>query len=318
MTIGRRGKWLVLAAVIVANLFVFALVRFRLTAHRGGPGMGLRPVKPIEARLRLVEALRGETVLESIDRLPNFDDTVWVAGDIEPDTALSQRSYRYQRQFIPSLNRVRKILGQLDREKAGVEAAKGRLMSLLAEATNGFGDVRRAKLQQISGSDHGVVLSEPDNYWASMVNGPAAAYLLSELNAREALPAFTKLLSAPGEQPINRVFLFFAAHRLVASHPADALSPESTRLLDQYKSLAAGLPAIEMRDILSWDSPFEIDDVRFIMLRRDVPELRTDKRQVPSYPADLTKFDTEDGGRHPELDRYIATMCVFVESVYGN
>lgn len=318
MAIGRGARWLLwpmIVAFIIGNIM---FVKYRFMTKRTGLRADLRPVNPIDARLRLVATLHNETILESIDRLPNFDDTVWVAGDIEPDSALSQRSYRYQTQFVPSLNRVRKVLNQFTNEGAEAGEAKERLISHVARATNGFGDILDAKLREISRSDAGVVLSEPDKYWTSIVDGPAAAYLISELNIQEALPVFIKLLARSDELPVNRVFLFFAAHQLVVSHSASGLSAQSRRLLNQYLALTVDLPKAEKRDVLSWDSRFEIDDYRLLILHRDIPELKSSKVQVSFYPAELHRFDTQRGGRNPKLEEYIVAMSAFVTSVYGN
>src|SRR5262245_51585118 len=64
---------------------------------------------PLEGRTKLVQKLAPETLMESVDNLPNFDDTVWVAGGIGVAEIANQHGYEYSRLYIPKLNRVRKI-----------------------------------------------------------------------------------------------------------------------------------------------------------------------------------------------------------------
>ena len=303
-----------LAAIVLINVVVFVVRR-----SASGDLFESIPVAPLELRTRLVDTLRSESVSASVDRLPQFDDTVWVMGHIETDTALSQRSYRYQSQFIPRLNRVRKIIDQADQDRASGSELPASLLSRFSGAVEKFGDVLFAKNRQIATSAHGVICREPDDYWSRVIYAPAAAYLLSELKVKSALPAFSQALQHAGPLPVNRVFLFVAAHRLVKDYPRDSLSADSARLLQEYLASTVAVPAAQQVEQFSWDAPFEDSDCRFVMMHRRAAEADALKRQPATfYPSSLASWDLPDEAVDATLRTHIESLARFVSSVSFN
>jgi hypothetical protein len=303
-----------LVAIVLINVVVFV-------ARRNAPGdlPESIAVAPLELRTRLVNTLRSESLSTSVDRLPQFDDTVWVMGSIEPDTALSQRSYRYQSQFVPRLNRVRKIVEQTSGPEAGAAELSSSLLLRFGGAMDKFGDVLIAKNQQITASPHGVICREPDDYWSRVVYAPAAAYLLSELKVTAALPRLSQALQQPGPLPVNRVFLFFAAHQLVKNCHRDTLSADAASLLDQYLASTGSVPAAQQVEQYAWDAAFEDNDCRFVMLHRQ-PDDSDDLRRLPAtfYPSALAAWDAPDEAVHATLQTHIESLARFVSSVTFN
>jgi hypothetical protein len=276
------------------------------------------PVAPLQYRHGLVDVLQKESMLETADRLARFDDSVWVMGNIDPDTALSQRSYRYQMQFIPSLNRVRKLVDQVARGDEKTTELNSRLLQQFQRAVEGFDAVWQSKNQQVIDSPGGFICQEADEYWSSIVHAPTAAYLLSEFGVVEALPHLTSVLGEKSRLPVNRVFLYFSAHRLATGYPRDNLSPQSSKLLDEHLALTANLPGVDQQEVFSWDAPFEESESRFTMLRRDADGADSFKRTMNVYPASLASLDTGDGEIDSKLKEYIESLIRFVDSVQNN
>ena len=133
-----KRRLLLLPCILVA--ITAAVLCLRLTLRSS-----LRPeprVRELEMREKLVTALKKETVLQAIENLPNFDDTLWVGGTLEsfPET------YEYTRVFIPRLNRVRKILEE-GRKDVGVAPL---LKNKLAEAVKGFKEASKAANDELA------------------------------------------------------------------------------------------------------------------------------------------------------------------------
>jgi len=154
------GRWSVLAlltlsAGVISGISVWLCVRASITTDQEAADQqaGRPSLAPNEFRTKLVETIRNETLMTSIENLPNFDDYVYTMASISGDEV--EGMYEHARLFFPRLNRVKKIL-QDAREKPGNvhEVLKDKLV----ESTKKFPKGYRADLAKGS-----AVYSEPSD-----------------------------------------------------------------------------------------------------------------------------------------------------------
>lgn len=311
---GRKS--LLAGAVIAAIIANIALLLLRQYAWNEGYIAESIPIEPLKFRQRLVDAIRSESIADSVQKLADFDDTVWLMGNTEPDTALNQSSYRYLRVYIPNLVRVRRILQEAP--ASNQEEWKVPLLECYAEAHKNFPAIKEAKSRQIASSVNGVVLSSPDEFWRATICAPTSAYLLSELDVFEALPLFVATINSEKEVPVDRSFIYFAAHRLVARFPSSELSSRSVELRNEYLNAAKDVPRATLAEVFCWDSPYEETDFRFGVLRREPPVKLNERLQVVSiYPdLDVGMLHAKEQVRIPSIVQK-ELMEEFADSVYG-
>jgi hypothetical protein len=212
------------------------------------------PAKPalLPHRVRLVKTLSQETLADTIQRLSNFDDTLWVRGDMFPGRVVppesfgdrfGENSYKYLSIYIPNLNRVRKVV-----EEGGKQSgtAVPLLKKLLVGSVDGYEAARKAHFEEEAKRDptRPVAIKRPDDYYKCSIAAPAAVYLLAELRAYDSLPAMAKMYHAKGRLPMSRVFLFHAMHLLAVEHPLDKLSPTARKAWEEYRQAAKSLPGL--------------------------------------------------------------------------
>ena len=272
-------------------------------------------IEPLPKRTSLVETLSGETLLESIENLPNFDDTVWVMGTVmSSGTIAGPTFYEYQRQLIPRLNRVRKILGKVDADRDTVVVV---LMTKLAESAEGFDQIDRAVNRAIAFSDGGLTLTEPDEWGRRITIAPAATYILGELGVHEALPVMAEICAAEGAVPVNRLFLFYTMHCLAMSHPRNGLSPEAIESLVSYLASTRDLPSPETKSVPSWQASHEETDFRHMIVGQDIGLDRMPQIQMRIYPKSLAELEVFGGKPTPELEILIEKLVSFIELAYS-
>jgi hypothetical protein len=273
----------------------------------------LIPIDPTPYRSGLIEAIKGESVLESFKRIPSFDGAVWAIGDAQAFGPVSQKSYKFQSMIVLTNSRVQKILDEC-RSGAPDNAplVKNEARKKFTTIIDSFGSVLAAKNRQILSTRDGFVCKSPDEYWNSIVYGPATTYLLAELNDRESLPLFLDALDSKGELPVNRVFLYFACHRIALSLRNEPLSADCKRALDDYVAVAQDVPLEDEGDGFAWDCPFDLMDIRLTMLNREVSGINAFKRKIRCFPISLAKFDAPAQSGSDELSKHISALRRFV------
>ena len=110
-----RSRWVATALLLVVLLNVIALVYFRSTrAEPRGPFKPPEPPKPLPLRLKLIDGMAGESILESVAKLDDYKDFSIIGGGlVVTNLGASEESYRFQWENVPKLNRVRKICAEL-------------------------------------------------------------------------------------------------------------------------------------------------------------------------------------------------------------
>lgn len=258
---------------------------------------------PLPYRLRLIKKLSQETLAETIQGLPNFDDTLWVKGDlfpgriVPPESAGSffgENSYKYLSVFIPRLNRVRKIVEEAGKKP---QTAVPLLTKLFSTSVAGYEAARTAHLKEEAKRDptKPVAIENPDEYYRCRIAAPATAYLLAELRAYDALPVLSRAYQAKGKLPMSRAFLFYAMHLLAVDHPQDRLAPAVRKALEQYCKVAKCLPPAKNIEVASWRADYDEGDFRIVLGKEDLGLDRQPKVKLRHYPAELDNLDSWEG-----------------------
>jgi hypothetical protein len=303
----RFRRWLLLLGFLIVTAFVI---------HLGVQGRPLRQPaadtpRPLEGRLSLVKELSQETVFESMDRLANFNDTVWVMGSVSGSILVG---YDYDRVFIPRLNRVRKILVEARGRRQEV---CGRLEQLLVETCTGYEPVYREAQARLTKAGGGLTLTEPDEEHRRRVTAPAAAYLLGELDSHASLKVMERVYTRPGRLPVYRLFLFYSMHLLASSHPCDGLTPAASKALGDYLAAAVVLDQATRETVPGWDAKFEESDFRQQFFNEDLRLEGEPSIRLRVYPP-FQKFHDWDSEftPKPEIDGLFQKLQTFVKLAY--
>jgi len=269
-------------------------------------------------RERLLKTLPNETLLESIENLPNFDDVVWTMASMAEVTR-APNSYEYWRLLAARLSRIRKILEQAKQDSEQVTAV---LMKKLEESADGFEEIQIAWRHEVAVSKGHLSLRRPNEAMKRQVYASAATYLLAELGAREALPLMSKIYGSKDRfLPVSRLLLLYAMHLLATDHPREGLSADASHALDLY--LEAGkdvLPKPEIIEVPAWNALYDETDFRYRILRRNIIKDQP-KISIRVYPESLK--DYEDG-LHPmlpvseQVDTLYNHLAKFIELAYGS
>jgi hypothetical protein len=318
----RRWVWFVVFAVVVAaNIAIVVSLRGR-DALELPPSVSQPAVRPLEARNRLIDSLAQETLLVSIQRLPNFDDTVWVSGSMSMEGGwLPPVSYRYERRYIPRLNRVRKILQQARHEP--LEPTFTRLKVELRHAADGFEEVyweRSVRIDEVAKEGRGLDLDEPNEYYRRGVFAPAATYILSELKCFDALPLMADVFEREKHLPVSRLTVFYAMHLLAREHPREGLSPAALKVLDDYLKATKHLPGPDETSVTAWNASLEDTDFRVKLVGQDVGLDQQPQMVLRIYPEAVEKYEEKDEyGWYQitdEAKQYFAPLRRFVDLAY--
>jgi len=300
-----------MVALSVAVLLLVGGVVTYLVSHRP-PGPTPPPPEPLEGRTELVQGLAGETVLDSVNNLPHFDDTVWVLGSMSGPLAPVE-TYRYAVQYVPRLNRVRKILQQAAENRTEVVAG---LKEKLSRSVEGFEGCYREMNEALSNSKTGISLDGPDEYFSRTVYAPAATYLLEQLDAFDALPVMRGVYAAKERVPVGRLLVFYAMHRLAVRHPREGLSAQAAKALDDYLTEARDLPAPQEVMAPAWNAAFEETDFRITVAGERIDLEGEPKVRLSIYPQSLADLEDFDGVPSAKVDAFFRKLCVFVDLAY--
>ncbi len=274
----------------------------------------LVPVRPQKGRTRLMTTLQKESLNESLGKIPEFDDVVWVMGTMDQSTITPQQSFAYNRLFIPRLNRVRKIL---DESRNSANPPLARLKEMLVAATDGFEEVDKAWNHELAFSPTGGVSRDaPNEYDKRTLNATAATYLLEELGAFDALPVMAKLYVSEKKIPVDRLYLFYAAHLLATQHPRSGLSSEAAKALDNYLRASEKLPRPEEVKVPSWRSLYEETDWRIVIGGQDLRLENQPQMNLRVYPSELAAMENLDGVLDKTVDDLFKRLNRFIELAY--
>lgn len=205
---------------------------------------------------------------------------------------LPEESYRYERIYFPRLNRVRKIIS----EASGQQQADvlGPLKDKLAEAAVGFEDAYQEQNRAIVNTKGGLHLSEPNECHRRQINGPAAAYILTELRCFDALPVMARVYEQEGRIPNSRLTLVYSMHLLAKEHPRERLSPEARKALDEYLEFAKELPPPIEKSLPAWNAALTETDFRATILRQDIGLDQQPQLVLRLYPKEVEQYESED------------------------
>lgn len=274
--------------------------------------------KPLEARARLVAGFAAESVMQSVENLPNFDDTVSVIGTMS--ASVPRGTYHHDRLYIPRLNRVRKILAQTNgTDRDHIVAV---LRDQLRKSADGFEAVYQAREQahaKVTAQGQGLNLSEPDECWRRRIYAPAAMYILTELRCFEALPVMAQVYEQPGRIPVSRLTLLYAMHQLAKEHPRQGLSADAQKALDEYLEQTKDLPAAAEKSLPTWNAPLTETDFRATILRQDIGLDQQPQLVLHLYPAALDNYEAwSDDGWHPtkEMSQHFPPLRRFIHLAY--
>jgi len=293
-----RRRPVLWGAVFVAFLLTLNLAWILRPPHREPAGGQAEEqvnaaYRPLEARTRLVDTLATESLMDSIDHLPDFDDTVWVSGSISMEGLfLPPVSYRYERRYVPRLNRVRKILQQVQGQP--VEPVWTRLKQELRMSVDGFEDLYQAhgaRLDELAREGRGLDLDEPNEYYRRGIYAPVATYLLAELHCHDALPLLVTVFDQRDHLPVSRLSVFYAVLLLAREHPRDGLSPEALKALNEALQATEFLAGPEQVQATAWNAELEDTDFRAKLLGKDIGLDEQPQTALRVYPESVEQLE---------------------------
>jgi len=279
------------------------------------------PAKIRKHRAELLETLSEETTLESIENLPNFDDTrvKQTISDLLP-----YDSYMFLLQFIPKLTRVRKILEETTSNPNQDEI----IVVLMQKLENSIKDYREVLVEYDKAMLKGggsITHFKPVEYQRRQSYAGATIYLLSELGAYKAMPLLSKVYFHESKVPVSRLFVFYSMHLLAIDHPRTGLSPESKTALDAYLEAAADLPKPLNFQAPTWKAAYHEADFRITIMMQDILKNQP-KRQLRIYPPSLREFEKESWGTptidphwlavDAKIDELAKKLKVFIDAAY--
>lgn len=292
----RRWVWLTVFIVLVAVNIPIAIHLLKKEPPPLPPVTTKPAVAPLEARTRLVDTLVQETMLVSLENLANFDDTVWVSGSMSMDGEwMPPCSFRYERRYIPRLNRVRKILQQARDEPQ--QPVLIHLKDQLRKSAEGFENLfwaRGARLDELAKEGRGLDLDEPDEYYRRGIVAPAATYILTELKCFDALPIMADIFEQKGHVPVSRLTLFYAMHLLARDFPRDKLGPAASDSLIEYLNATRDLPQPYETKVTAWNASLEDTDFRAKVVGQDIGLEEQPQTVLRIYPSAIETYEEMD------------------------
>jgi hypothetical protein len=298
--------------LLLANFVaVLAIVRF---GPNQTPKAASRPEHqdPLEPRKELVTTLDNETLEESINLLPSFDDTVWVLGSMG-DTLRAHDSYSHTRLYVPRLNRGRKIIQQ---GPDNIQLVASSLNKKLVESADGFGSIYLDMKKAVATSRTGLTLDAPNEYHKRLIYSSSACYILSELEIYGSLREMSAVCKSKDRLPVSRVFLFYSMHRLAMKHPMKNLDDAARDALSEYRQTARDIPDPIMANVPAYNSAFEETDYRILILRKDVGLRNQPHIRLSIYPEQLSADELQDRRPSKRVDSCLEKLLRFIAIQY--
>jgi hypothetical protein len=256
-----------------------------------------RVVKVLPSRARILSETSPESIDESIENLPSFMDMA-IATAIGFDASLSTECYGRARLMFPKLNRVRKLLDQIDDSQK--PHYTGVFLTKIAECMSGYVEARKGMLAELDKTQGAISRSEPDLFHQKRATAGALVYILTEWDSHEALPAFAGILEQPDPLPVNRLFLLYSCHVLIETMPTDGFSPARLDKLNEYKRLASKtFPSVPRIEVTAWNATYDEADFRAVILGQDIPLDTEPTIRLRIYP-DLDHLETPNNAQLQE------------------
>jgi len=272
-----------------------------ITAEVAEEAHNILPVKISKHRADLLETLSTENTLDSIENLPNFDDTR-IKHTIAD--ALPYDSYAFLIQFLPKLTRIRKII-QETQSNATREQVIAVLTQKLEYSINGYSDVLVEFHNAMLAAGGSIRHLRPPEHRKRQTYSAAAVYLFSELRAYETLPLLSKLYHCKRKLPVSRLFVFYSMHLLASDYPREALSAKAEKALDAYLLAVQNLPQPVVLSVTTPDAAYHEADPRIWIRHQDILKGQP-KCNLRMYPPSLIKFEKESWGTPPTNPYWLA------------
>jgi hypothetical protein len=277
------------------------------------PAHSQPPAQPLEFREKLVKRLAPESVAETINNLPDFQDVGWVSGSF-PNGPGGDGTYQNACNLTPRLNRVRKLLEQ---GRKHPDVVIPLLEQHLDAAAQGL---RQAEIaineESFRTGDWG--RSKPAEYDRKLTISMSAVYLLAELKSYRSLPLMARIYERKEERlPVSRVFLWYAMHTLALDHPREGLSPEALKVLDAYlEATLKDVPPPRLVSVSAWNAALEESDVRVVVGKQDIGLDQQPKIQLHEYPGSLRKDEFFIAKPSARVERWFQQLKGFVVLAY--
>jgi hypothetical protein len=286
--------------------------------------MNVEAPKPFDRRSVIAEDMTNETLLESVESLSDLRDVIWSSGNVTSSGELASRStFRFNREFVPKLTRVRKIIDDaLQDPESTKRDVIPRLQAMLVEEVRDYefkydAAMRDFKAGRRSTNDSPAYVDR----LSAQVRAPVACYLLGEFDDYSSLPLLSEVYSFVVEKKRTAVpplFVFAAMDRMTRRHPTDDLSGDAKALRLAYFAVSNNLVVPgQSRRLPTWDAEFDESDPRAVFFGEYVPLHLQPKIPLTVYPADLAKFESDYSGIvKPELQPLANALISFIESAY--
>jgi hypothetical protein len=272
---------------VLLTVVALFLIRQRITTDQ--PTSEPKVVEVLPSRARILSETSPESIDESIENLPSFADML-ITTAIGFDSSVGVESYGRARMMFPRLNRVRKLLGQI--EDSQKPHYTGVFLTKIAECMSGYVDARNEWLAELDKAKGAVTRSEPNLYDQKRAIAGALVYILTEWDCPEGLPAFARILEQPDPLPVNRLFLLYSCHVLIESMPTDGFSPARLDKLNEYKRLASKtFPSAPRIEVPAWNAKYDEADFRAVILEQHIPFDSEPTIRLRIYP-DLHHLET--------------------------
>lgn len=282
----RRLLYFLIALFIIATTVLQMWRLQKRWKEPVAPKPSVADVLPARARI-LSETVR-ESIDDSIDGLPSFTDLA-LATAMGMDSCPFTESYCRGRLGVPRLNRVRKLLDQIDDSQK--PHYKVVFLQKIEDSMAGYVQSRKEMLAELDRAKGGVTVSEPRPYDRKRAIAGALVYILTEWDCHDALPTFTRLLEQPDPIPVNRLFLLYSCHILLEALPTDNLSPNKRDRLVEYRRLAQKtFPNVSRVRVPAWNAKFDETDFRAVIVGQPIPIESEPGIQLRIYP-DLSHLE---------------------------
>lgn len=244
------------------------------------------------AKAEILAEVEAESIAQTIDGLPTFSDQCLAAAasgvDLCPD------AYSTVRLLVPRLTRVRKLLGQIGEGQRARYVAE--FLEKIDDCARDYPRCWEADLEAIDKGKGVLLLTEPTACGKKRDTATALAYILTEWDRPEALPAFAKLLELPDPIPVNRLFLLYSAHILVLQRPTAGYSQDRLDRLTAYTKFAKRVfPDVGRTEVTAWDAKYDETDFRAVLAGEPIPITAQPTIRLRYYPdvGHLEDFNTK-------------------------
>lgn len=276
--------------------------------------------EPLQIQQLIVGEIAQESIKECVENLPQLADVGVASFVAAPNTIVLTDSYPFLRRFIPSLSRVRRLMEFADNEESK-ELVADLLKPKFIRSCKQFEDAKRthdatwleaAKAKRSYSEDNDSL----SDYSRFCVWAPVSAYILAELNISDSLPIMADAYDSGRKLPMDRIFLFYAMHRLMIQHPDEGLSPEELAILREYQQLSTDVPNPDVTFVTSWNATLADTDFRHTLVHQEIGLKQQPHTRMYIWPSALAKHNPRGAIPNIEFDPLYVRIREFVRIVY--